>query len=194
MVVADELRIGVSRLASYEAGRVPVPYEVAKRFVGAFGLNLEWLAEEKGEPTDFILISASLENHLGEHALFTHVYDRLIKPGLREPKSAQSHFEKAVQSNPEAAKMTRFVRTIGASKLIVDTDFISGKVSDVSLEIPTWKELVSILRSKTKAAGAKAALAKHLGTSRQNLNKWLRGKGAPSAKLTLEVLRWVKEH
>ena len=67
-------------------------------------------------------------------------------------------------------------------------------VPGMSSEIPTWKQIVAALKRLTKPSGAKAQLAKELKTSRQNVNKWLSGAGAPSAELTLEVFRWVEDH
>lgn len=79
------------------------------------------------------------------------------------------------------------------SKLIVDTEAAETIVRNVSsaAEIPTWKEIVRELKRLTDSPGAKAQLAGDLKTTRQNVNKWLSGHGAPSAELTLAVLRWV---
>jgi len=81
-----------------------------------------------------------------------------------------------------------------AGKLVVDNGAASDTVSNMSSEIPTWKQIVAALKRLTKSSGAKAQLAKELKTSRQNVNKWLSGAGAPSAELTLEVFRWVENH
>lgn len=83
---------------------------------------------------------------------------------------------------------------ISCGKLSVDKAPASGTVPGMSSEIPTWKQLVSALARLTKSPGAKAQLAKDLRTSRQNVNKWLSGAGAPSAELTLDVFRWVETH
>jgi transcriptional regulator with XRE-family HTH domain len=81
-------------------------------------------------------------------------------------------------------------------KLIVDVtanpDNLSGVRSET--EIPTWKQIVAALKRLTESPGAKASLAGKLNTSRQNVNKWLSGAGAPRAELTLEVFRWVEKH
>jgi len=88
-----------------------------------------------------------------------------------------------------------FLKVFPLGKLKVDSAEKPGKVPSVSSEkIPTWKELVAKLKSLTKEPGAKAQLAADLGTSRQNVNKWLSKTGMPSAELTLAVFRWVKEH
>lgn len=78
-------------------------------------------------------------------------------------------------------------------KPMVDTPGASVKVAAVSAEIPTWKQLVKELKRLTSADGAKAQLAADLKTTRQNVHKWLSGAGAPSAELTLDVLRWVSK-
>lgn len=87
------------------------------------------------------------------------------------------------------------LETEGAtSKPIVDIPKTADKFASVSSEIPTWKQIVGALKRKTSSPGAKAQLAVDLRTSRQNVNKWLSGAGAPSAELTLAVFRWVEEH
>jgi transcriptional regulator with XRE-family HTH domain len=83
---------------------------------------------------------------------------------------------------------------VSTSKLKVDNVAASVMVPGMSSEIPTWKQIVAALKRLTKPSGAKAQLAKELKTSRQNVNKWLSGAGAPSAELTLEVFRWVEDH
>ena len=79
-------------------------------------------------------------------------------------------------------------------KPIVDTATAADTIARVSSDIPTWKQMVAALKRLTNSPGAKAQLAADLKTSRQNVNKWLSGAGAPSAELTLEVLRWVRDH
>jgi transcriptional regulator with XRE-family HTH domain len=117
VVVADELGIGVSRLASYEAGRVPVPYEAAKRLAGAFRLNYEWIVEGKGKPIDAIMIAPEVENSIEPRMLLSEAYDEFIKPALAtEAGSVPSHFKAALENNPAAKRMVEFVRTIGTHK------------------------------------------------------------------------------
>ena len=83
---------------------------------------------------------------------------------------------------------------LSAGKLTVDMPPEAARFSGVSSEIPTWKQIVAALKRLTNSPGAKAQLAKDLKTSRQNVNKWLSGVGAPSAELTLAVFRWAVEH
>jgi transcriptional regulator with XRE-family HTH domain len=92
-----------------------------------------------------------------------------------------------------SVKRKRKLADVSRRKLKVDNVAASVMVPGVSSEIPTWKQIVAALKRLTKSSGAKAQLAKELKTSRQNVNKWLSGTGAPSAKLTLEVFRWVED-
>jgi transcriptional regulator with XRE-family HTH domain len=58
--------------------------------------------------------------------------------------------------------------------------------------IPTDLDtLLSEVREKASAPGAKAALAKILGVPQQRLSQWLGNNGKPSGKQTLALLRWV---
>jgi hypothetical protein len=80
--LAWEIQIPAHRLKSYEGGDVPLPYDVAKKLVSSFSLNLEWLAEGRGEMYDLILIRPDLESELRRGALFSEVFDALYKPAL----------------------------------------------------------------------------------------------------------------
>jgi transcriptional regulator with XRE-family HTH domain len=51
--------------------------------------------------------------------------------------------------------------------------------------------LLSEVRERTKAPGAKSALAKMLGIPQQRLSQWLGNNGKPSGKQTLALLRWI---
>lgn len=70
-----------------------------------------------------------------------------------------------------------------------------GSVAGMRLEVPTWNQLKKSIAHLTSERGAKAALAKELGVSRQVLNNWLSdaGQGAPPADLTLRLFRWSLE-
>jgi DNA-binding transcriptional regulator YiaG len=95
---------------------------------------------------------------------------------------------------PPAPEYFADLKSISPSKPIVDTVAGAGNVAGMSSDIPTWKQIVAALKRLTDSPGAKAQLAADLKTSRQNVNKWLSGAGAPSAELTLEVFRWVEGH
>jgi transcriptional regulator with XRE-family HTH domain len=51
---------------------------------------------------------------------------------------------------------------------------------------------VKRIAALTSPPGAKARLAEQFNTTRQAVNKWLSGKGAPNAELTLRLLVWVQ--
>jgi transcriptional regulator with XRE-family HTH domain len=76
-------------------------------------------------------------------------------------------------------------------KLIVDEGPPSGMICGVS-SIGHWKSLVKRIAALTSPPGAKARLAEQFDTTRQAVNKWLSGKGAPNAELTLRLLAWVQ--
>jgi transcriptional regulator with XRE-family HTH domain len=78
-----------------------------------------------------------------------------------------------------------------SGKLTVDECPPSGMICGVS-SIGHWKSLAKRIAALTSPPGAKARLAEHFTTSRQAVNKWLSGKGAPNADLTLRLLDWVQ--
>ncbi len=78
--------IGSERLASYEAGRVPLQYEVFRLLNQKFKLNPCWLATKEGVPaTDAAVIDdAAFRDKLRRKALFTEAYDQFLEPWLQE--------------------------------------------------------------------------------------------------------------
>lgn len=76
-------------------------------------------------------------------------------------------------------------------KLCVDILNELPTMPGVSSENGYWKALVQLVLTLTSKPGAKAQLARDLKTSRQAVNKWFSGKGAPSAELTLQLLAWA---
>ena len=76
-------------------------------------------------------------------------------------------------------------------KLNVDSPAAPATVAGVNSETGYWKALVNQVRALTSALGEKARLAREFNTTRQAVNKWLSGKGAPSAEITLRLLHWV---
>lgn len=92
----------------------------------------------------------------------------------------------------EVDRLQREIEPAGISKLSVDTTLASGRLASVKPDIGYWEALVTKVRAKTSAPGAKAQLARDLNTTRQAVNKWLSGKGAPSAEITLRLLEWVE--
>ncbi|MCX6923409.1 MAG: hypothetical protein NT154_09415 [Verrucomicrobia bacterium] len=80
------------------------------------------------------------------------------------------------------------------SKPTVDTLAAPDIMPGVNSETGYWGALVKRVRVLTTAPGGKAQLARELNTTRQAVNKWLSGKGAPSAEITLRLLQWVVRH
>jgi DNA-binding phage protein len=79
------------------------------------------------------------------------------------------------------------------SKLTVDAVPAPAIVTGVTSETGYWEALVKRVRALTSALGQKARLARELNTTRQAVNKWLSGTGAPSAEITLRLLNWVNQ-
>lgn len=93
----------------------------------------------------------------------------------------------------EADRLQQEIEPPGKSKLSVDTLAPGGRISAVNSETGYWKALVKRVRALTSATGEKAQLGRDLDTTRQAVNKWLSGNGAPSAEITLRLLHWVEQ-
>lgn len=89
--------------------------------------------------------------------------------------------------------LTEHIAAEKKSKLGVDTIAPPAILRSMSPATGYWKALVNRLLKLTSRTGAKAQLARELEVTRQAVNKWLSGKGAPSAELTLRVLHWVEQ-
>jgi transcriptional regulator with XRE-family HTH domain len=89
------------------------------------------------------------------------------------------------------ARKSRVGRTKKECKLTVDELTGPATMADVTSESGYWKALVKRVRALTAEPGEKAKLARELNTTRQAVNKWLSGNGAPSAEVTLRLLHWV---
>ena len=81
-VFALEIGISGERMASYEGGRVRVPYQVAKAIGERFGLNLRWLADASGPPNAFIDIEPELKMMVPGRMPFSEAYPRFLKAEL----------------------------------------------------------------------------------------------------------------
>ena len=92
-----------------------------------------------------------------------------------------------------AVEKTGAAGTKKQSKLSVDTLAAPAILADVTSETGYWEALVNRVRALTSALGQKAQLARELDTTRQAVNNWLSGKGAPSAEITLRLLLWVEQ-
>jgi hypothetical protein len=81
--------IGGERLASYEAGRAPVRYEVFRRIHSHFRLNPNWLATgaTTSPQLDKHLDDTAFSDRLHARALFSEVYDAHLAQFYREKMS-----------------------------------------------------------------------------------------------------------
>ncbi len=76
--LALSVNIGGERLASYEAGRVPVRYGVFKSIAEQYRLNPAWLARNEGDPLLKEPFDFSNLPPVPPKAVFSHVYDDLL--------------------------------------------------------------------------------------------------------------------
>lgn len=80
--MAVVLGIGNERLASYESGRAPLPYDVFRRLAQHFQINPYWLNTGDTQPTGITFDDSSLVKILPPRARFTEVYDGFLKPSV----------------------------------------------------------------------------------------------------------------
>jgi transcriptional regulator with XRE-family HTH domain len=82
----------------------------------------------------------------------------------------------------------------GEGKPTVDKPKGTAKVEPVATLMTTpLRSLIGRIRMLTRAHGAKAALAKKFGVTRQAVDRWIAGKSAPSAELALQLYEWARK-
>jgi transcriptional regulator with XRE-family HTH domain len=91
---AQALGIGSSRLASYEHGRVPIRYALAKRIGERFGVNLAWLADGVGPMTPYDPMHIDLECKIPPDCLLSEGYDKALKPLVERDLSGRAALTK----------------------------------------------------------------------------------------------------
>lgn len=76
---AVSIGYGSERIASYESGRAPLPYQVFRAVSARYHINPHWLATGRGNP----LTSGPIQDEVYAHAIapracFVEVYDRFL--------------------------------------------------------------------------------------------------------------------
>jgi DNA-binding transcriptional regulator YiaG len=85
---AVAIGFGSERIASIEAGRAPLRYEVFKAVSLRYQLSPYWLAEDKGCPKHGGAFDESLfAKEVHPRALFTEVYEKFIGGGLKQAQA-----------------------------------------------------------------------------------------------------------
>ena len=103
--------IGGERLASYEAARVPLRYEVFRCISEQFRLNPYWLATGGGSPELAAPIKESaFAANLKPRALFSEVYDRFLLP------QHQQHVQNANQIAARLSALLKEFQYLGIGK------------------------------------------------------------------------------
>jgi transcriptional regulator with XRE-family HTH domain len=76
---AVSIGFGSERIASYEAGRAPLPYGVFKAVSNRYHINAQWLSTGQGSPSAYApLDDANFEKKLSPRALFSNTYDEFL--------------------------------------------------------------------------------------------------------------------
>lgn len=104
---AVSVGVGSERLASYEAGRVPLRYEVFREIAKRYGLDDGWLATGRGSPRRPIQFDDSeFFGKVKRGALFSEVFQAHLREiHRRERRDVLAHFEKVSQGISEMTKL-----------------------------------------------------------------------------------------
>lgn len=211
---AVSVGFGTERIASYEAARAPLKYEVFRAASSRYFLNPQWLAAAVGSPKLWGPFDDSpFANQIPPRALFTEVYDEFIVEELARGQQELANLEKRHRSPSEPIKLElldycvklealaiRIRNALNAridrpelsalGKNILLTGFAaSGKLPRVKSQL---KDLLARANRLTSVPGAKTALADSLGVPLTSLSRWLSGERGPGGETTLRLLAWVQ--
>jgi len=119
---AAQIGITLDRLASIEYGRTPLRYDLAWTISVTFAVSLEWLAEGRVAPDDYITLNfpAPKETGLSEKALLSEVSERFI-----------GEHEKCRNDGPDKTRI----------KIKIDPDDLKLRVhilTMIRMQAPTW--------------------------------------------------------
>lgn len=95
---AAAIGFGSERIASYEAGRAPLPYQVFKAVSDRYNISPLWLATQRGSPKFYGPFDDSQwSESIKPHAIFSEVFDSLLKEYLEaEEQEASRTIENAI--------------------------------------------------------------------------------------------------
>lgn len=214
---ALSIGIGSERLASYEAGRVPLRFEVFLAVHRRYFLNPVWLAtgeehqayDSPVEDWGKLVVIA-----IPRRWLFTEAYDRALerwcKDKNRMAEALAGRIVDSISSLIDLAKEHRNVRVTSDIAFLIkerlkdlDTFLESFSQFDLTAKskyrkppqvpLPTLKQLLDQTRELVEPSGMKAVLASYLGVPQSRVSEWLGGKHEPSGEVTLKLLKWVSE-
>ena len=150
-----------------------------------------WLDEIPDESLDAFVGEV---RKLGQKALGGFKKDRWerVLHRRRNRRIVRLHKDKWAAEAQEAAT-ARLKKREKECKEGLDTQPGIRHNTGVQTRIRSLRELVHRLKQITSAPGAKAALARKFGVTRQAVGQWLSGTSNPTAEATLQLLNWVEE-
>ncbi len=213
--------IGSERLASYEAGRVPLRYEIFALITKRFNLRPFWLATGTSAILDDLPFDdSSFHSEIDPKKRFIEVYDLVLSEPL-----AREKYDRQIQTRRIKWAIDGFIATIPPGRVFVPENPVS--VADLAVSARTllrcleesmqhakdlpkqkaltaayverkfeavkspMKDLLSRVSLATKARGRKVALAKFLNVPQPRVSEWIHGNGEPSGENALRLLEWV---
>jgi DNA-binding transcriptional regulator YiaG len=205
---AVALGYGTERIASYEAGRAPIRYEVFRAASVRYHLSPQWLATGAASPKLWGPFDDSpFIESVTPRSLFTAVYDRFIA-GLLSQQQAQLAEALKLRAAPPprlrsqlldywasvealAKEKQRKLKVSGPDENTLLTQASTcGIMPSVKAQLDN---LLARLNRLTQEPGKKTELADFLSAPLASVSRWLSGKRDPGGETTLKLLRWVQE-
>lgn len=176
-------RIGLTRhqLANIESARVSLKAATALEICRVLDVNPKWLRDGTGEHWPMLKFDDPLYLailHVSPSSeRFSKIWDDVWKNLPSRPVMGRPIIGGTKQEKKK-------------SKDFLDKSRARTDYSRVQNEFRNLKELVAHLRRTTEPRGAKAALAREFGVTRQAVNQWLSGESAPSADIAIRLQHW----
>jgi DNA-binding transcriptional regulator YiaG len=219
---AVTIGFGGERIASYEAGRVPLPYDVARSVMKHYQISPLWLAKGEGRPR-FLnpFDDCAIVGLIKPRMLFSQVYDLHLASDIEKrktdvekrmieamdkvivfleklddetiPVSVRKHFGSMLRP-----KLQKFIS-------IVEWDLPFANAVNKKIEIDLFTpcsnsdgvksaiaKLILRLKRVTATPGKKAELARFMAVAPARVTEWLSGQ-EPGGENALQLLHWVEQ-
>lgn len=209
------------RYASYELGRAPVRFELAKKIKERFGLNLAWLAGEAENPRSNwdVPTWVPVDNMLFSGAFDLYIRDAITTYMTKLDGPAIEEIGALTQTSGGLISMGELLRIFDKYKHRWPEPYRDSvlldhlhRAAEIALALQkgqltqgsefrnppsgmklTLSALMDKVRKLAKPLGMKARLASELGVPPARVSEWLSGKHDPSGEVTLQLLHWVEQ-
>ena len=139
---AVALEISSEQLASYEYGRVPLPYRVFRRLSKQFKLDPLWLATGRSHPVTAEIEDAHFRKAIGRQARFSEVFDQFIREDALAKTAA------ANRAGAELVALYKRVMQIPAEEY---SEALLAQLSEASEELSVYLRKLNRERDEVEA-------------------------------------------